>query len=282
MNLLLLLFYCSSCFAADSAITYEFSGGRFGDNLLAYLHAKWISFNHQIPVLYKPFNLSKELALHDREILYNPSQGRSRRHVGQGVDPIKPFLYICPYFPEDEVEKRDYFYFDVDWKSETFRAHCLEYIAPKQQLLLTKPLENGINIAIHVREGGGFDQDDMKRKFPNKLPPLRFYQEGLAEVLRLLPDKPIYCHIFTDARVPQLIVDRLKTNLPQIKFGCRQGPNSFDRNILEDFFSLFHFDILIRPQSNFSIIPSLLHDYAIVHTPYGTQINETLYRSLFK
>ena len=38
-------------------------------------------------------------------------------------------------------------------------------------------------------------------------------------------------------------------------------------NVLEDFFSLFNFDILIRPQSNFSIVPSLLKDYAIVYAP---------------
>jgi hypothetical protein len=36
---------------------------------------------------------------------------------------------------------------------------------------------------------------------------------------------------------------------------------------LEDFFSLFQFDVLIRPQSNFSLIPSLLHDYALLCFP---------------
>ncbi len=279
---LLLLLISTSLFGVDSAVTYEFSGGRFGDNLLSYLHAKWISYTHQIPVLYKSFPLSSELSLHDIEAPYTHGQGRTRRHIGQGIDPNRSYLYICPYFPEDEIEKPEYFYFELDWENEHFRAQCLELIAPKSSLKLTKLQENAINIAIHVREGGGFDHDDMKQKFPRKLPPLEFYRTGLAAVLKLLPGKPIYCHIFTDARVPQLILESFKAVFPTIKFGCRQGFNSHDRNVLEDFFSLFQFDILIRPQSNFSIIPSLLHDFAIVHTPYGTKINEPLYRRLFE
>ena len=38
-------------------------------------------------------------------------------------------------------------------------------------------------------------------------------------------------------------------------------------NVLVDFFSLFQFDVLIRSQSNFSLIPSLLHDFALVYSP---------------
>jgi hypothetical protein len=279
---ILLLLISTALWAVDSAVTYEFSGGRFGDNLLTYLHAKWISYSHQIPILYKPFPLSNDLCLHDKEALYTQAQGRTKRHIGQGIDPKKSYLYVCPYFPEDPLERPEYFYFDADWKNELFRAECLKLIAPRSNLQLTKPLKNFLNIAIHVREGGDFDHDDMKQKFPKKLPPLEFYKNGLAAVLRHLPGKPIYCHIFTDARVPQLILDSFKTAFPGIKFGCRQGFNRHDRNVLEDFFSLFLFDILIRPQSNFSIIPSLLHDYAIVHTPYGTEINETLYRRLLE
>ena len=48
--------------------------------------------------------------------------------------------------------------------------------------------------------------------------------------------------------------------------------NSCGKNVLEDFFSFFHFDVLIRPQSNFSIIPSLLHDYAVVYSPASFSI----------
>ncbi len=52
-----------------------------------------------------------------------------------------------------------------------------------------------------------------------------------------------------------------------IEFDFRKTGNRHDANVLEDFFSLFLFDILIRPDSNFSLVPSLLHDYAILVTP---------------
>src|SRR5579862_7273227 len=73
-----------SLFASD-AVTYEFTGGRLGDNLLSYLHAKWISHTRQIPLLYKPFPYSSELCLHDIEIPYT---------LDSSLD-----LYVCPYFP---------------------------------------------------------------------------------------------------------------------------------------------------------------------------------------
>ena len=44
-----------------SAVTYEFSNGRFGDNLLTYFHAKWISYQAGIPLLYKPFPYAEQL-----------------------------------------------------------------------------------------------------------------------------------------------------------------------------------------------------------------------------
>ena len=52
-----------------------------------------------------------------------------------------------------------------------------------------------------------------------------------------------------------------------ILFGYRKVGNHHAKNVLEDFFSLFNFDILIRPRSNFSVVPSLLSDYALLCYP---------------
>ena len=57
-----------------STITYELSGGRLGDNLVAYIHAKWISYKHDIPLEYKPFEHSNELVLCQQERLFNQKQ----------------------------------------------------------------------------------------------------------------------------------------------------------------------------------------------------------------
>lgn len=53
-----------------SAITYELNGGRFGDNLLSYSRAKWLSYIYGIPVLYFPFPYADQLALSCIESMY--------------------------------------------------------------------------------------------------------------------------------------------------------------------------------------------------------------------
>ena len=56
---------------------------------------------------------------------------------------------------------------------------------------------------------------------------------------------------------------------------CRSSDNSHDTDILEDFFSLSNFDSLIYPQSNFSMIPALIHDFATSCTVIsGLKMNE--------
>ena len=60
MRFLLALLFAMTLHA-EEVITYELSDGRFGDNLLSYLHAKWISHEKKIPLLYKPFTFSNEL-----------------------------------------------------------------------------------------------------------------------------------------------------------------------------------------------------------------------------
>ena len=187
--------------------------------------------------------------------------------------------------------------FKVDWKNPEFRTIIRKMITPKESLSLIVPSPDRINIALHVREGGGFDAASTRLTHASKLPPLTFYKEGLAKIVSLFPDKEIFCHLFTDARHPKKLIELLKDALPpksSVQFSYRKKHNGHDKNVLEDFFSLFNFDILIRPQSNFSIVPSLIHDYAIVYSPIevsivgdcvtidktNLEINEELYQKL--
>ena len=36
-------------------ITYALSGGRLGDNLIAYLHARWVAITYDLPFVFKEF-----------------------------------------------------------------------------------------------------------------------------------------------------------------------------------------------------------------------------------
>lgn len=286
-----LLFLLSSFFLfsappKQSYVTYEFSGGRFGDNLLAYLHAKWISYKYHLPLLYKPFPYSAWLKLDELEMPYSARKVRSL-HRSSCVKSSQTtpyfregnYLYICPYFPESEweraycvdVERKPWAYFNMDWKDPEFRKIAIEMIQPKNPPLLISPLSGKISIALHYREGGGYEKlPTNDPSFAAKAPPMSYYVEGLFTLISLFKDKPLYCHVFTDANDPSALVEQLKEYMPavaDITFACRSQNNSHDTNVLEDFFSLPHFDALIRPDSNFSLIPALLFDFAAVVSP---------------
>jgi hypothetical protein len=279
----------------ELGVTYDFSHGRFGDNLITYLHAKWFAYEHQIPLIYKPFHYSSHLVLDDKEFKITEliNFPRHRHYLDRGpVNPRihLPILYMCPYFPEDDWEQRNtlsfndipWFYFQVNWKDPGFRKVVREMIAPKQPLSLVIPPRNCINIALHIREGGGYD-DKVNLEWgspdnPMKFPPLSFYAEGLKTVLESLNGQDIYCYLFTDAQYPEELANQLRSHLPEgssIQFDYRKKQNQYNLNVLEDFFSFFNFDILIRSQSNFSMVPSLIHDFAMVYAPRDCEIEES-------
>ncbi|MFI0435522.1 MAG: hypothetical protein ACH350_07350 [Parachlamydiaceae bacterium] len=271
---------------ADSIITYNLSGGRFGDNLLSYLHAKWLSYSTEIPLHIKIFPYAQDLVLYDREIIYGsvpyPKNVLTLGRKYHFPDFQEETSYVVPYFPESTWEYQDPFWsglhlFQVDWKSPTFRKIALEFIAPKSELTLTLPPKNCVSIAIHVREGGNFDTSQLQFDAPLKRPPLNFYSEAITEVMNFFDEQTLYFYIFTDACSPENIANIIRETLPKnhpIEINYRTEQNHDKINVLEDFFSLFHYDVLIRPYSNFSIIPELLHDYAIVVTPEHASIYE--------
>lgn len=284
--LCVLLFGCSFLQAESKQnfISYEFSGGRFGDNLIAYLHAKWVSYKYQIPLLYKPFPYSSELVLHDKEILYSEIDQRRFRQVSLAEKRIMPSskkrskVYMCPYFPECSWERKytkgphgkPWFYFDAEWKDPVFRKIVQAMVMPKRCEGVLVPPKTTINIAIHFRHGGTHDTGDCMAHFITKFPPVGFYVEGLKKTIELFPNKNLYCYLFTDAQEPKTLLDQIRKALPPdvpVTFDCRQKDNSHSKNVLEDFFSLFGFDVLIHPQSNFSLIPPLLKDYVAVYAP---------------
>ena len=279
----LLLSIRSVAALTEFGVTYEFSGGRFGDCLLSYLHAKWLAHTKNIPLFYRPFPYSSQLTLHTKEFPYANLKGEPRLRSLIGNCPLNPritlpILYICPYFPEDLWEQRytlglnglPWQIFTVNWKDLSFRQAVHEMLAPLQTLELITPPSNCITIAIHFREGGGFDDALAHAGWPLKFPPLNFYIEALTQAIDLFPGKPIYCFLFTDALNPQLYAAQIVAALPQeisLTLDYRRVDNSPSKHVLEDFFSFFHFDVLIRPQSNFSMIPSLIHDFALVYSP---------------
>src|SRR3990167_1085814 len=92
-------------FASPAAVTYDFSGGRFGDCIMCYLHAKWISFKYKIPIIFKPFKYSDKLVMHYKELQFDNNINRLKRVIFKNESLINRNsnnLYVVPYFSQVE------------------------------------------------------------------------------------------------------------------------------------------------------------------------------------
>ena len=261
------------------AVTTDNGGGRLGDQLIGYLHAKWISHKYGIPLLLNPFPYADQLMLYYTEKHLSPDDYQKYGKVFQPKKGSKinynekiSALYIIPYFPEAKSEykpKNNWYYFPVDWKDKKFKSKIQQLIKPiNWQPYLTLPTDR-TTVAVHVRQGGGFDSVDTWKGFPLKLPPESYYVEQIKNIYSLLGNSPLYIYVFTDDKHPEQIVERFTeaTNHLDIEYGCRLEGNTHDANVLEDLFEMTRFDCLIRPESNYSIVASKIGNYKIVISP---------------
>lgn len=277
----------SSQIPLKTAVTYELAPGRFGDNLLSYIHAKWISYTYDIPLLYRPFSYSDQLELHDIELSYDehikqfPNRMRLDHNVTINPHTTKKMLYEVPYFPESEYEKKNginfegkpWFYFDIDWHDQNFISQLRKLIAPKDTFKKPSLPTDRITVAIHIRKGGNHDTPETIPLFPLKFLPIDFYITQLKKTYELLDEKPLYVCIFTDDNHPTRIAETFKKKLStlNIQFDCREQGNSDTLNVLQDFFAMSEFDCLIHSESNYSFIMSKLNNYLISAYPCSFQ-----------
>jgi hypothetical protein len=251
-----------------SAITWKANGGRFGDNLVSYSKAKWMSRMFDIPLLYLPFPYADELMLHENERLYTPELHKQFRYT---VELIKksPYvllknnntLYICRW-QTDVI---------IDWSDKEFVEEIKKNIVPRQPLEKVVIPENCISIAAHVRNGGTFGADtpQEKERCPLRFVPEEFFIDQIQRISEMFPNDNLYVHIFTDHQEPMKLVKKFNNalNNPRITFGCRIEDNSHKSNVLEDFFSMMNFDCLIRPGSHYSRFVQRLGNNKVVIFP---------------
>jgi hypothetical protein len=250
-----------------SAVTYDFNGGRLGDNFASFARAKWISYKCDIPLLYKPFPFSDQLVLHETEKLFDDTD----LHNFKATITLKKFsynqiqknaenLYITKY----QLKMPENIFAD-----QIFMAKLKKLLTPiflKEKVPMHK---KRANVAIHVRTGGSFlpDANRVNRQ-PLRFPPHLFYIDSIRSLYQIIK-QPLYVYIFTDDVNPaKLALEFLKElNDIDIEFGYRKDANDHDINVIEDFCAMTKFDYLIRPKSHFSIWAQRLGNPKIVIYP---------------
>ena len=278
-----------------SAVTYTFSGGRFGDNLVAYCHAQWIAYKYKIPLLYKPFEYSDQLMMHLLETSYSEELEQQFNQVvahvrkDSPIDPEKGNLHEVHFFPEDIFirSKSPFPFFVIDWHNQGFKELLQKMICPINPI--KKPIipEGYMSIALHVRKGTGWDipchrmtPQQLTAHMPGRFAPDSFYINALTRLIDLFPDNNLYVYLFTDHDKPAELVQKYQqaVNCERMTFDYRKEENNEYINVLEDFFAMTYFDCLIRAESHFSIIASKLGDYKVVISPYhGVIKGETVF-----
>lgn len=271
IRLIVLLFSLSfGSIATDCAVTCTLNGGRLGDNFLSFISAAWFSYVHNVELLLNPFEYSDQLKLWELP------------HYDQMTTKFKKIVQYHPDFSFEHYKDQNNLIFVTsfynrpkpDMKDSIFREKMRSLVAPRQQLKLITIPSDCIAVALHVRTGGGFSMDEkLHTKYPLRFVPFHFYADQLKTVLQEFPGKRLYVYIFTDDQNPNRIVEYLETHVsnPLITYDRRLEKNRHNMNVLEDFFSMMQFQVLIRPVSNFSKIAEYLGDFVLVIVPKSVQ-----------
>ena len=278
-----LVFSSLNAAPCENKVTYRLSGGRFGDNLLAYMHAKWVSYRYGMPLIYQDFPYAEELMLEKYEEKTDPSClkqkiFKQRDGIDAFIDSLEcETLCIVPYFPESFYElsiEPSFSYFRVNWENSEFKAILKKMITSKKEMKRLSLPQGRISVALHIRRGPGFDggYDSLlstKSSFPLKFPSEHFYMNAIKHLCAVFKTAPLYIHVFTDDIVPLSLLNRFKMEFKDydILWGCRETGNHWCSNVLEDFFALTEFDCSIHGESNFPLSAGKIADYQIEIMP---------------
>ena len=225
---------------------------RLGDNLDGICKAEWLSYKYKIPYYYQPCNYSDQFKLHDikkhipaSHFIKTFAHQTGLANSSDTIDLNTKTLYVA------SVNSG----IDIDWNDIKFVDTIKPLFQPRhtQALIATVP-ETKISIALHIRTGGGFDKIEAKKKYALRFPDFDYYITQLYRIIDIFPNDALHAHIFTDDENPPSLM-RLFTqefrNI-EITFSCREKNNRHDKNVMEDFFAMMDFDVLIRSGSMYS------------------------------
>lgn len=238
---------------------------RTGDRMVAYLRARIVADETGMDVHYQPFKGSEIFAFDKLE-----EQNKGSRYYRQivylntneeieslkSVDKTQSILYLVPFAPfnrklDRESDSCSYPKYQPDWTQYKDRLKQLLHVCCQK---FPEKEGNPYTIALHVRDGGDYDDNNTKTLHPLKLPPLNFYTNQLTQVLQTKQNEgqnTFLVHIFTDAVNPKDITRRIRKAIERtnvsVKFHYKEKPT-----LLGDAGNMDQFQCMIRADSNLS------------------------------
>ena len=172
-------------------------GGRFGDQLMIYYRAKWISYKNELPFYLQSFMYSNELVLDmaEKKLSKKISNNYKNKKIILGksqtnfeINRDGNYLYLIKFYVK----------VNINWDDVKFVDELKRLVKPKKEFNYDIP-SNCISVAVHVRRGGGYDSPLLsgghrkgKRKnfadvqWPTKFPPDSFYIDSIKKSPRYL------------------------------------------------------------------------------------------------
>ncbi len=275
----------------QSAVTYLDKGewgGRLGDRLLMFTKAKFFAYRYNLPLFYKPFDYSDQLAMHDRLPHYDGARGKYKEilykemNVGERINPNSIMYKIHYFFKFSDWDTRigeEIMFWPGVFSDKKFLNELKKDIAPRRGNMKINLPTDKITVAVHIRHGGGVDDTLLSEQlynkryadqgFPFKFPPLQYYVDEIKRLSEMLDNQPMYAHIYTDSKDPVAMMNLVKkaVNKTNITFNCRRSGNAPQVNVLEDVFAMAQYACFIRSGSNFAQISQLIGNHKIVIYP---------------
>jgi hypothetical protein len=241
---------------------------RLGDRTVAYLNTKYVAEKYDLPVYFLPFKGCENFKFSQEETFTGAQYFKKIVHLKSAeeiknlayVDKTESVLYQLPFFVHTRNLKEEtfgcsYINYETDWASFRERVGDLLTVI-KPHILINIP-ENAYSIALHIRDGGDYDDDKTKTLHPLKLPPMNFYLGELKRVLmsdQLPLEGSVFIHIFTDALEPQKVYDEVQESLSGFDLHGREIKLSYceQASLTDDIANMSRFQCMIRADSNLS------------------------------